>query len=80
MYLYREYVERGGLMAYASDLTELGRRVANDVHQILNGTKPGDIPIYQPTKFQFVINLKTANALGLTIPPLILGLANEVIE
>jgi putative ABC transport system substrate-binding protein len=80
MYPYREYVERGGLMAYASDLSELGRRVADDVHQILNGAKPGDIPIYQPTKFEFVINLKTANALGLTIPPLILGLANEIIE
>ena len=80
IYPYREYVERGGLMAYASDLTELGRRAADDVHQILNGAKPRDIPIYQPTKFEFVINLKTANALGLTIPPLILGLANEVIE
>jgi putative ABC transport system substrate-binding protein len=80
MYPYRSYVERGGLMAYASDLTELGRRVADDVHQILNGAKPGDIPIYQPTKFEFVINLKTANALGLTIPPAILARADEVIE
>ena len=80
MYPYRSYVERGGLMAYASDLTELGRRVADDVHQILNGAKPGDIPIYQPTKFEFVINLKTANALGLTIPPSILARADEVIE
>jgi putative ABC transport system substrate-binding protein len=80
MYPYRSYVERGGLMAYASDQTELGRRVADDVHQILNGAKPGDIPIYQPTKFEFVINLKTANALGLTIPPAILARADEVIE
>jgi putative ABC transport system substrate-binding protein len=80
MYPYREYVERGGLMAYASDLTELGRRVADDVHQILTGAKPGDIPIYQPTKFGFVINLKTANALGLTIPESVLLLADEVIE
>jgi len=80
MYPYRSYVELGGLMAYASDLTELGRRVADDVHQILNGAKPGDIPIYQPTRFEFVINLKTANALGLTIPPAILARADEVIE
>ena len=56
-------------MAYGGDLAELGRRMANDVHQILNGAKPGDIPIYQPTKFEFVINLKTANELGLTLPP-----------
>jgi len=67
-------------MAYASDLTELGRRVADDAHQILNGAKPGDIPIYQATKFEFVINLKTANTLGLTIPPAILARADEVIE
>jgi putative ABC transport system substrate-binding protein len=67
-------------MAYASELTDLVRRVADDVHQILNGANPGDIPIYQPTKFEFVINLKTANALGLTIPPAILARADEVIE
>jgi putative tryptophan/tyrosine transport system substrate-binding protein len=67
-------------MAYASDLSELGRRVADDVHQIFNGAKPGDIPIYQPTKFELVINLKTAKALGLTIPPIILARADEVIE
>ena len=80
MYSHRRYVEWGGLMAYASDPTELGRRVADDVHQILNGATPSDIPIYQPTKFEFVINLKTANALGLTIPPAILARADEVIE
>jgi putative ABC transport system substrate-binding protein len=80
MYPYRVYVEWGGLMAYASDLTEIGRRVADDVHQILNGAKPRDIPIYQPTKFEFVINLKTANALALTIPSAILARADEVIE
>jgi putative ABC transport system substrate-binding protein len=67
-------------MAYATDLVELFRRMANDVHQILDGAKPGDIPIYQPTKYEFLINLKAAKALGLTIPPLLLATADEVIE
>jgi putative ABC transport system substrate-binding protein len=80
IYPNRDYVEAGGLMAYESDPGELGRRMAGDVHEILNGAKPGDIPIYQPTKFEFVINLKTAKALGLTLPPALLALADEVIE
>jgi putative ABC transport system substrate-binding protein len=80
IYGYREYVEAGGLMAYGADLGELGRRMADDAHQILNGAKPGDIPIYQGTKFQFIINLKTAKTLGLTIPPTLLGRADEVVE
>jgi putative ABC transport system substrate-binding protein len=80
IYGYPEYVEAGGLMAYGADLGELGRRMADDVHQILNGTKPGDIPIYQATRFQFIINLKAARALGLTIPPVLLARADEVIE
>jgi putative tryptophan/tyrosine transport system substrate-binding protein len=80
LYPWREYVEAGGLMAYASDNRELWRRMADDVHQILNGAKPGDIPIYQPTKFDLVINLKAAKALGLTIPPILLATADEVIE
>jgi putative ABC transport system substrate-binding protein len=80
MYGHRDFVEAGGLMAYESDLSELGRRMADDVHQILNGAKPGDIPIYQPTKFALVINLKAAKGLGLTIPPSLLGTADEVIE
>ena len=67
-------------MAYASDNRELWRRMADDVHQILNGAQPGDIPIYQPTKFELVINLKAARALGLTIPPSLLATADEVIE
>jgi putative tryptophan/tyrosine transport system substrate-binding protein len=80
IYPWREYTEAGGLMAYTTDLVELSRRMANDVHQILNGAKPGDIPIYQPTKYEFLINLKAANALGLTIPPALLDQADEVIE
>ena len=80
MYPYRNYVEAGGLMAYASDLPELARRLADDVHQILNGAKPGDIPIYQPTKFEFLVNLKAAKTLGLTVPLSILARADEVIE
>jgi len=77
---YRDYVEAGGLMAYAVDLAELLRRMADDVHQILKGSKPGDIPIYQPTRFELLINLKTAKALGLTLPPALLALAAETIQ
>jgi putative ABC transport system substrate-binding protein len=80
MYPYRDYVELGGLMAYAPDLGELAQRVADDVHQILNGAKAGDIPMYQPTKIELVINQSTARALGLTIPPTLLGRADEVID
>ena len=77
---YRDYVEAGALMAYAVDLAELLRRMADDVHQILKGAKPGDIPIYQPIKLELLINLKTAKALGLTLPPALLAIAVEVIE
>jgi len=77
---YRDYVEAGALMAYAVDLAELLRRMADDVHQILKGAKPGDIPIYQPVKFELMINLKTAKALGLTLPQSLLASAAEVIE
>ena len=77
---YRDYVEAGGLMAYTVDLAELLRRMAQDVHQILNGAKPADIPIYQPTKFDLLINMKTAKALGLVLPPVLLGRADEIIE
>jgi ABC-type uncharacterized transport system substrate-binding protein len=77
---YRDYVEAGGLMAYAVDLAELLKRMANNVHQILRGAKPGDIPIYQATKFELLINLKTAKALGLALPPALLARAAEIIE
>jgi putative ABC transport system substrate-binding protein len=80
MYGWRDYVEAGGLMAYEADLGEARRRMADDVHEILNGAKPSDIPIYQATKFELVINLKAAATIGLTIPPAILARADEVIE
>jgi putative tryptophan/tyrosine transport system substrate-binding protein len=77
---YRDYVDAGGLMAYTVDLAELLRRMARDVQQILGGARPGDIPIYQPTKFELLINQKTAKALGLTLPPTLLSRADELIE
>ncbi|MBT1515768.1 ABC transporter substrate-binding protein [Bradyrhizobium sp. SRL28] len=77
---YRDYVEAGGLMAYTVDLAELLRRMANDVHQILKGAKPGDIPIYQPTKFELLINLKTAKTLGLILPAALLTRADEMVD
>jgi len=80
IYGYREFAEAGGLMAYAADLSEAGRRMADDVHEILNGAKPGDIPIYQSSRFALVINLKTAQRLGLALPPALLAGADEVIE
>ena len=80
MYGLREFVEAGGLMAYEADFGEAARRIADDVHEILNGANPGDIPIYQPTKFEFLVNLKAAKTLGLTFPPALLALADEVIE
>jgi putative ABC transport system substrate-binding protein len=80
IYPARGYVDNGGLMAYGSDRTETARQCANVVHQILGGIKPGEIPIYQATRFELVINLITANALGLTLPQLLLARADEVIE
>jgi putative ABC transport system substrate-binding protein len=80
IYPFRDYVDLGGLMAYAPELGELAQRLADDVHQILNGTKPGDIPIYRPNKFQLSINLKAAKALGLELPPTLVARADEAIE
>ena len=80
IYGFREFAEAGGLMAYEGDLGEAARRMADDVHEILNGAKPGDIPIYQVTRFALVVNLQAAKALGLAIPPVLLAGADEVIE
>ena len=80
MYTNRPFVEAGGLMSYAPDFSEIWRRGAAYVDKILRGASPADLPVEQPTKFQLVLNLKTAKSLGLTIPPTLLARADEVIE
>jgi ABC-type uncharacterized transport system substrate-binding protein len=80
MYAYSQFVQVGGLMAYSIDLPDTFRRLANLIDRVLKGANPGDIPFYQPTKFELSINLKTAKALGLEMPTMLLGLADEVIE
>ena len=80
MHGYRDYVEAGGLMSYGPNFPDLFRRAADYVDKILRGTKPGNIPVEQPTKFDLVVSLITAKALGLDVPATVLARADEVIE
>ena len=80
VYQLRSYVEAGGLMSYGIDEAAVARRVAELVDKILRGTKPADLPVEQPTRFEFVVSLRAAKSLGLMIPPSLLAVANEVIE